>query len=113
MTSVTLTVDLRSILRKIPQWSISGAIDCFFFYNSFLAIIVFLPDLKIVAMHLYSKLVFLKYEKVDLEDTDLRSPALHTMDIFSQTTYHQNWVILAYIGAELAGGQILPRFTGA
>ena len=43
-------------------------------------------------------------EKTDLEDIDVRSPALHTIDIFSQTTYHQNWVILAFIGAELAGG---------
>ena len=34
---------------------------------------------------------------------------MHTIEIFSQATSHNNLVILAFMGAELAGsGQILP-----
>ena len=43
-----------------------------------------------------------------LEDIAIGSPTSHMMDIFSQPTYHKNLMILAFIGAELAGGQILP-----
>ena len=39
-----------------------------------------------------------------LEDIDLRSPKSHTIEIFSQDTSHKKMVILAFIGAELAGG---------
>ena len=47
----------------------------------------------------------------NLEDIDLGSPNLHAIEIFSHR-YHlpKKLVILAFIGAELAGGggQILP-----
>ena len=45
-----------------------------------------------------------------LEDIDLGSPNLHATGIYSHTTSHKKLVILAFIGAELAGGgvQILP-----
>ena len=46
-----------------------------------------------------------------IEDIDLGSPKLHTIEIFSQTTFHKKLVNLASIAAELAaagGGQILP-----
>ena len=36
-----------------------------------------------------------------LEDTDLGSPKLHTIEIFNQTNSHKNLVILAFMGAEL------------
>ena len=39
-----------------------------------------------------------------LEVIDIGSPKLRTIDIFSQTTSHKHLVILAFIGAELAGG---------
>ena len=51
----------------------------------------------------------MKLDFLDLKDIDLGSPKLHIIEIFSQPTSHKNLVILAFIGAELAGGgQILP-----
>ena len=44
----------------------------------------------------------------DLEDIGLGSPELHAMEVFIQTTFHKHLVILAFIVAELAGGQIFP-----
>ena len=43
-----------------------------------------------------------------LEHIVLGSQKLHMTEIFSHPTFHKNLVILAFIGAELAGGQILP-----
>ena len=40
-----------------------------------------------------------------LQDIDLGSPNLHAIEVYSHTTYHKNLVILAFIGAELAGGE--------
>ena len=50
----------------------------------------------------------------DLEDIDFGLPTLHTIEIFSRTTSHKNWVILAFIGAELAkkGRFCYPPLTG-
>ena len=45
-----------------------------------------------------------KFDFFYLEDIDLRSPKSHTIEIFSQDTSHKKMVILAFIGAELAGG---------
>ena len=58
---------------------------------------------------------FFKFEFFDLADIDLGPPKLHVSEIFDQTTFHKNLVILTFIGAELAGGggQILPPFQGA
>ena len=47
---------------------------------------------------------FLIYDFFDSEDIDLGSPNLQAVEIFSHTTSHKNLVILAFIGAELAGG---------
>ena len=44
----------------------------------------------------------------DLQDIDLGSPKLHTIENFSQTISHENLVILTLIGAELAGGRFCP-----
>ena len=81
-----------------------------FFYQLFLAIIVFLPNLKTRRSAFSQKIrSFLKLVFLDLEDIDLGSPELPMIEIFSQPTSHKNLVILAFIGAELAGaGQILP-----
>ena len=54
-----------------------------------------------------------QFEFISIEDIDLESPKLHKIEIFSQTTSHKKLVILALIGAELAGVQILPPFPGA
>ena len=51
---------------------------------------------------------FLTFEFFDLEDIDLGAPKLHAIEIYNQTTSHKNLVILAFIEAELAVGQILP-----
>ena len=40
----------------------------------------------------------------DIEDIGLGSPELHKIEILSQTTYHKNLVILAFIGAKFLGG---------
>ena len=47
-------------------------------------------------------------EFFDLEDIDVGSPNLQAIETYSHTTSHKNSVILAFVGAELAGGQILP-----
>ena len=39
----------------------------------------------------------------DLQDIDPGSPNLHAIEIFSHTISHKNLVLLAFIGAELAG----------
>ena len=44
------------------------------------------------------------YDFFVLEDIDLGSPNLHAMEIFSHNTSLKNLVILAFIGAEFAGG---------
>ena len=83
----------------------------FFFYKSFLAITVFVQDLQnqIYAFSTKFLTFFGNSCFFDLEDIDLGSPKLHTVDILSQTTSHKNLVILAFIEAELVGGwQILP-----
>ena len=54
-------------------------------------------------MHFRRNLGFL-FEFLDLEGIDLGSPKLHAIEIFNQATFHKNSVILAFIGAELAGG---------
>ena len=54
-------------------------------------------------MHFYTKSKK-KRNLFDLGDIDLGSPKLQEIEIFSQTTAHKNLVILAFIGAELAGG---------
>ena len=47
---------------------------------------------------------FLNFIFFYLEDIDLGSPKLHVIEIFNQPTfYKKNLVILAFIGAELAG----------
>ena len=43
-----------------------------------------------------------------LEDIDLWSSNLHAIEIFSHTISHKSLVILAIIGAELAGGRFCP-----
>ena len=50
----------------------------------------------------------------DVEDIDIWSPKLHAIQIFDQTTSHTDLVILAFIGADLAGGggQILSPLPG-
>ena len=56
-------------------------------------------------MHFQQNLRFLfKFDFFYLEDIDLGSPKLLVLEIFDQTTFHKNLVILAFIGAELAGG---------
>ena len=47
-----------------------------------------------------------------LEDTDLGSSKLHAIEIYNQTTCLKYLVVLAYIGTEFAGGQILPPLPG-
>ena len=42
------------------------------------------------------------------EDIDLGSLKVHDIEIFNQTTFYKKLAILAFKGAELAGGQILP-----
>ena len=52
---------------------------------------------------------FLNSSLIDLEGIDLWLPTLHTIEIFTQTASHINLVILAFIGAELAGkGRFCP-----
>ena len=65
--------------------------------------------LKTGGLHFRQKLRnFWNLTLFDIEDIDLGSPKLHAIEIFSQTTFHKSLVILAFIGAELAGGQIFP-----
>ena len=47
---------------------------------------------------------FFIYEFFYLEDIDIGSPNLHTIEIFSHATSHKNLMILAAIRAELVGG---------
>ena len=51
----------------------------------------------------------------DLEYNDLGSPKLYAILFFSKSIFHKNLAILAFIGAELAGEQILhpASFPGA
>ena len=48
-----------------------------------------------------------------LEGSNLGLPELHVIEIFNQTTFHRNLVILAFIGAELAWGadSVPPSFA--
>ena len=59
--------------------------------------------------------IFLRYDFFYLEDTDLGSPNLYTIETFSHATFNKKLVILAFIGAELAGGgpDSAPPFPGA
>ena len=41
---------------------------------------------------------------IDPEDIHLRSPKLHAIEFFNHATSHKDVMILAFIGAELAGG---------
>ena len=97
MTSGALTVDFRANLREILRKRISRAID--WFWESFLAIIVRLPDPKTRRYALFNKIQFLLIWLLCLEDISLGSPKSHTIEIFNQTTSHKNLVILAFIGA--------------
>ena len=55
-------------------------------------------------MHFPQNLGFFSNSNLfDIEDIDLVSPKLHTIETFSQTASHKNLVILAFIGAALAG----------
>ena len=63
-------------------------------YNSFLL------DLKTGGTHFPQNK---KTNLLDLEHIDLGLPTLHTIEILSQITSSKNLVILAFIGAELAG----------
>ena len=67
-------------------------------YKSFLAIIVFLLDLKNQRSAFSTKFSnIFEIRFFYFEDIDLGSPKLHTIEIFSQTTFHINLVILAFI----------------
>ena len=55
-------------------------------------------------MHFPQFLDFFYWNLFDPEDIDLGSQKSHTIEIFSQTTFLKNLVILAFTGAELAGG---------
>ena len=48
--------------------------------------------------------IFCTLNLFDLEDTDLRPPKLHVIEIFNQATFHTTLVILASMRADLAGG---------
>ena len=70
---------------------------------------VFLPDLKTRRSAFFTKVT--KNFEIRFfypEDVDLGPPKLHMIESFSQPTSHKTLVILAFIGAELPGGQILP-----
>ena len=65
-------------------------------------------------MHLPHNLGIFEIRFYYLEDIDLVSPKLQTIEIFSQTTSQENLVILGCIGAELAEGvgSAPPPFLG-
>ena len=54
---------------------------------------------------IFDKIYDFLFEIFDLQDIDLGSPKLHVIDTFNQATFN---VILAFIGAELAGGRFCP-----
>ena len=104
LTSGALNVDLRSNLRGSQQLKISMAIICclemFPSYNSLSSTLQ--KPKACIFDEIYEKFSNLIY--FYLEDIDLGSRKLHVIEIFYQTTFPKNLVILAFIGAELAGG---------
>ena len=48
----------------------------------------------------------------DLEDVDLGSPNLHHKEFLCGPTHPPSFVFLAFLGAEIAGGQNMPPPPG-
>ena len=100
MTFAASTDDLRSIRRENCDREIQDLSIAF--YESFLAITVFRPELKTQRSAFSQNLGnFLKFEFFDPQDIDLGSQKLHIRKTLSHPTSHKNLVILAIIEAEL------------